>query len=157
MASLLSKVSTWIDEARSETADPSSQTFTDFGSTSKVWTGTNVVAKFVVLGFGPDDIRNKYLQPFEELCADIQRARSEEEAIKNQGENKMPTLHSSTLGLLEEFFTIMKNMYDHDQKFRDDFRVALVKTQENTKSKPAAKKGDWLTKGRPSFGSVLDY
>ena len=46
---------------------------------------------YQILGFGPDDIKNKYLQPFEELCADIQRARSEEEAIKNQGENKMPT------------------------------------------------------------------
>ena len=94
---------------------------------------------YQILGFGPEDIKSKYMQPFEQLCADIQRARTEEEAIKT--EQKMPTLHSSTLGLLEEFFTIMKNMYDNDQKFRDDFRVALVKTQEKSKAPSNSNKG----------------
>ena len=75
-----------------------------------------------------------------------------------QSEQKMPTLHVSTLGVLEEFFTVMHHIYDNDQKFRDDFRVALVKKQESFKNKTEkAKKGQWMAKGRPSFGSVLDY
>ena len=52
-----------------------------------------------------------------------------------QSEHKQPTVHTSTTGLLEEFFTVMHHIYDNDQKFREDFRVALVKKQENFKNK----------------------
>ena len=156
MIGLLSKVSNWIDTAKDEGPDQSCQTFNDYGQTSKVWTGTYAVAKFKVLGFGPEEFKEKYAEPYGQLVADIQ-SKKEEEA-KVQSEQKMPSLHVSTLGVLEEFFTVMHHIYDNDQKFRDDFRVALVKKQESFKNKTEkAKKGQWMAKGRPSFGSVLDY
>ena len=52
---LCSRVSNWMDEAKSDVFDNSCQSFQDFGSTAKVWTGTTAVAKFIVHGFGPDN------------------------------------------------------------------------------------------------------
>ena len=73
----------------------------------------------------------------------------------DDGNNKMPVLHANTLVILETFFTVMHHIYDKDQKFRDDFRVALIRTQEQTKNRTEGLKGQWLTKNRSS--TTLDY
>ena len=77
------------------------------------------------------------MKPLEEISADI-KLKTEEEAQENRfgrQENKVPVLQSSTMSILEGFFTVMEHIYSKDQKFRDDFRIALVKTQENFKNK----------------------
>jgi Fanconi anemia group J protein len=139
----------------SSTNDKSCQSFTDFGSTSKVWTGTNVVAKFIHHGFGPEHF-SAHKTAFDQVTSDI-KTRADEasnENMFNSEENKIPVLHTNTTVILEGFFTVMTHIYRNDQKFRDDFRVALVRTQEQVRS--AGSSGKWMSKGAGGATS-LDF
>ena len=149
----LSLVSNWIDEARGDLTDTTCQIFNDYGSTSRVWSGTNAVAKFIHHGFGPDTYK-QYATIYEKAHAEAKERSDEEKEERNFGAEapKTPSVHANTWGLLEGLFTVLGYLYEKDQKFREDFRVALVKTQD-FQSKKA--KGGWQSK-RSSF-SVLDY
>ena len=159
MVDMFQKLSTFIDEAKDETNDPACQVFNEFGSTSKVWTGTNAVARFNVHGLGPSTFKEEFVKPFEIIAADIKmKAEEDESRFSKNPESKVPVLTTATMSVIEGFFMVIQHLYDKDQKFRDDFRVALVKTQENFRNRGANKdnKG-WMSKGRGSMGTVLDY
>lgn len=105
-----------------------------------------MVAKFIHHGFGPEHY-NEYQKAFEHVTADIKMKTEEEsnEAKYNSsdGQYKSPVLHANTTAMLEGFFTVLGHIYNQDQKFRDDFRVALVRTQESfgNSGKQQGKKG----------------
>ena len=50
----------------------------------KVWTGTYAVAKFKVLGFGPEEFKEKYAEPYGQLVADIQSKKEEEAKVQSE-------------------------------------------------------------------------
>ena len=66
------------------------------------------------------------------------------EEDENRGkEKKSPVLHSNTEIVLEGFLLTLDYLYEQDHKFRDDFRVALVKKQEQ---KQTISSKNWLGK-----------
>ena len=133
------------------------QTFNEYGSTSLVWTGTLAVAKFNILGFGPDELKN-YESALNKIKEEI-NSRTEDEENKNRyskstGEHKLPMVHTNTLTIIDGFITVLNHIYQKGQKFRDDFKVALVKTQEKVRERglPSA----WMKKGQNSSFHI-DY
>ena len=142
LAKLASKLSNWIDEAKKDTmVGGECKVFDEFRATSYVWNGTQAVAKFMIQGFGPEDTR-RYKEDFVKVQRDKDMAMAEED--ENRGnEKKSPVLNSNTEGVLEGFLMTLDYLYEQDHKFRDDFRVALVKKQEQ---KQTISSKNWLGK-----------
>ena len=124
----------------------------------QVWSGTNAVAKFIHFGFGPDTYK-RYASLYEKAHSEAMEriaAEKEDRDFGAEGANaKSPSVHANTWTLLEGLVTVLGYLYEKDQKFRDDFRVALVKTQDFGSKKGAGGKGGWQSKR--SSVSVLDY
>ena len=131
------------------------QTFNEYGSTSLVWTGTLAVAKFNILGFGPDELKT-YESAYNKIKEEINSRTEDEENkySKSSGEHKLPMVHTNTLTIIDGFITVLNHIYQKGQKFRDDFKVALVKTQEKVRERglPNA----WMKKGQNSSFHI-DY
>ena len=147
---MASKLSNWIDEAKKETKDPTCRIIDEYKQTSRIWTGTNAVAHFVNQGFSPDTLK-EYTSALNKVEADIKMKADEEEGMRKQ-DKKLPMLHASTLTVIGEFLRALTHMYQKDQKFRDDFRVALVKKQRQNRITTST----WLSKNSQSTFS-LDY
>lgn len=153
LADMCSKISVWMDEAKSEDLGLGAESYKDYGSTSKVWTGTHIVAKFSVHGLGPDQY-NDQRKWFEEIMADV-KMRADEEGGYQDAKDKMPMVHANTTNVLEGFFTVMGFIYTKDQQFRDDFRVALVKSQEQQSRGGGG--NSWMSKGGPRTSLEFTY
>ena len=149
---MASKLSNWIDEAKKETKDPTCRIIDEYKQTSRIWTGTNAVAHFVNQGFGPDTLK-EYTSALNKVEADIKMKADDEEGMRKQ-DKKLPMLHATTITILDGFLTALSNMYRKDQRFRDDFRVALVKKQRQNRDN--IKQNTWLSKNSPSTFSI-DY
>ena len=139
---MASKLSNWIDEAKKETKDPTCRIIDEYKQTSRIWTGTNAVAHFVNQGFGPDTLK-EYTSALNKVEADIKMKADDEEGMRKQ-DKKLPMLHATTITILDGFLTALSNMYRKDQRFRDDFRVALVKKQRQNRDN--IKQNTWLSK-----------
>ena len=115
------------------------------------------MAKFIHFGFGPDTYK-RYATLYEKAHSEAMERIAAEKEDRDFGDEgasaKSPSVHANTWGLLEGLVTVLGYLYEKDQKFRDDFKVALVKTQDFG-SKKAGGKGGWQSK-RSSL-SVLDY
>ena len=112
------------------------------------------VAKFTAHGFGPNTYQ-KYLQRYQESYA-AAKAKTEEEASEKMfdpSQPKTPAVHANTWSLLEGLVTVLGYLYNKDQRFREDFKVALIKTQDMQSRKGG--KGGWQSKR--SSQSTLDF
>ncbi len=76
------------------------------------------------------------------------------------GFSDLPSIAASTLSVLEGFFMVLDYLMMHGMRHRDDYRVALTKTQvrggRNVAGAPASRPafGMWLGKGRTASGAA---
>ncbi len=54
---------------------------------------------------------------------------TEEEEEENGEKKDHPKLKTPTVDIIENFILVLGHLYLKDQRYRDDFRVALVKSQ----------------------------
>ncbi len=145
LALVCSQLSSWIDTFSGDLSD-----YRDFNSAAKIWTGTEIVALFEVHGIG----HTRYaamLQHMNLVVTEWQQASSGEDgAGEDSNKDDTPKLNPNTISLLEGFFLMLSNLYMHDMRHRDDYRVAITKTHvRNTEKKGSNNSlGSWLGKSK---------
>ena len=153
LALVCSTLSNFIDKNVANLTD-----FNDYNSQSKIWNGTEIVAEYQLSGLGPNDY-HKLKKCFDKVAAQWS-IKTEEEIETDSLDDKTnstdhPKIHSKTMNAMEGFLTVLNYLYMKDMRHRDDFRVALVKTQSrkqwtpNKGARGAKQKGfmgNWLNK-----------
>lgn len=98
-----------------------------YESTSKVWTGKEVVEIFQTLGITPDT--------FSELKQALASVMEKEERVGDEDELvELPTISSASSTVLKRLFIVLEYLYR--ERFADDYRVALQKTYAWTNQAP---------------------
>ena len=153
MATMCSTLCNWMDRHKNNLTD-----YNDFNSQSKVWNGTEVVAEFQLCGLGPDDyprLKNSLSKVAAQWAIKSEDESQEDgPSFDNESSSPNPKISTKTMNTLEGFITTLNYLFMKDSKHRDDFRVALVKTQARkqwtgNKGRPAKQKGSmggWLNK-----------
>ncbi|KAF0296920.1 Fanconi anemia group J [Amphibalanus amphitrite] len=136
MARMLSHISQWMDR-HSDRLDQ----YKEFDRGCRVFSGTEMVAHFTTMGIGHKEF------------PDIQRAYgaiiaeemdSSEEALQHY----VQRLTSGTTALLGGLVRELSFIYQDDMKYRDDFRVALMKSM--SRADGPGQRGGWLSSRRKS-------
>ena len=124
-----------------------------------MWNGTEIVGELNFWELGPEaypELRRAY----QVVEAEAKEQDFVEEMEEEMGHKSIkPRISTGTLALMEGFFTVINYLYMHDMKHRDDYRVALVKTQSRKplapQSQARAAISGWLSKSSPGPKSTL--
>ena len=159
LASVCSTLSNWMDKHVDNLTD-----YSDYNSQSKIWNGTEIVAEYQLSGLGPEDY-SRLKKNLEKVASQWSIKTEDEdsaEIIPNDKDdsNDTPKIHTKTMNIIEGFLTVLQYLYMKDMRHRDDFRVALIRTQSkkhwtpNRGSKGAKQQkssiGGWLSKSTSS-------
>ncbi|XP_037091335.1 LOW QUALITY PROTEIN: Fanconi anemia group J protein homolog [Pollicipes pollicipes] len=149
MARMLSHISQWMDR-HSDKLDQ----YREFDRSSKILTGTDMVAHFTSMGIGYD--------AFPELRASFTALMGEEleageEALRQQ--QHVQRLTSGTTALLGSLLRELGFIYGENMKHRDDFRIALVRSMARQQT-PSAQ-GGWQSArpraAQPAWALALHF
>ncbi|XP_043239518.1 Fanconi anemia group J protein homolog isoform X2 [Amphibalanus amphitrite] len=136
MARMLSHISQWMDR-HSDRLDQ----YKEFDRGCRVFSGTEMVAHFTAMGIGhkefPDIQRSYGAIIAEEMD-------NSEEALQHY----IQRLTSGTTALLGGLVRELSFIYQDDMKYRDDFRVALMKSM--SRADGPGQRGGWLSSRRKS-------
>ncbi len=156
MATLCSQLSSWMDSCKDSLLD-----YQDFNSSSKIWTGNEILAVFETMGVGQS--RFDFLHSHMQKVMEEWMANKEEDGRGGDGITEVPTVSAGTMDVLEGFFLVLNYLLIYGMRHRDDYRVALTKSQtrgrsenQGTSSAPASKPGlfgTWLGKGKGNKGA----
>jgi len=147
LAAFLSRLGTWMQKAAEDAKD-----YSDFNSSTKVWTGTSGMAEWNEILFYPEtygDIKIKLQEALKEQSAAFEQNNDDgfEEGYTNKVLSKM------TSDLLDGIFSVLDFMHRKDSLYRDDYRMSVVKAQERKKG---GKARGWTGKGDvPSLVSTV--
>ena len=158
LAAICSTLCNWMDKHVHNLTD-----YSDFNSQSKIWNGTEIVAEYQLSGLGPEDY-SRLKRSLDKVYAQwsIKTDDDEKEMSSDSTENSNddPKIHTKTMNTMEGFLTVLSYLYMKDMRYRDDFRVALIKTQSrkqwtpNRSSRGAKQQkgfmGSWLNKSSVS-------
>jgi len=160
MVQACSKFSKWMGSHSDRLND-----YQDYNSQSKVWNGTEIVAEFNYWELGPanyTELRKCYQIVVDETQAEAFDDQEEDGGGGKNWQQKMkPRVSAATLSMLEGFFTVTNYLYMNDMKHRDDYRVALIKTQSRkggaSGGGPGKRSGlfsGWISKSETATGSA---
>ncbi|KAG0721054.1 Fanconi anemia group J [Chionoecetes opilio] len=117
----MSALNGWIEENKDNLSD-----YTDYGSSGKIHTGTEIIAIFEDLGIRRDN--------FDGLVSVVD--------VEEQEDEKR--LSSVPKTVLENLFLVLRFLFFENMKYKDDYRVALVK--EMVKKKSGQKVDGWINR-----------
>ncbi|XP_030599345.1 Fanconi anemia group J protein isoform X2 [Archocentrus centrarchus] len=112
----------WIQESQSLMSDR------DYETSSKVWSGRDVVSIFHTLGITPDtfNIMKENLAAVLEKEESVGVVNGKEEMVQ------IPTINSLTSIMLKNLFMVLDFLFRGNCRFAEDYRVALQKSYEWT-------------------------
>ncbi|XP_063613872.1 Fanconi anemia group J protein homolog, partial [Penaeus indicus] len=125
LASMLSALSGWVDQNSDKLTD-----YTEFDRSGKIFTGTQMIASLDMLGIGNDKIGD--LKHCFRVVTDDQ-----------DPDDLNPRISSNTNMLLKSLFLMYEFLFMDDMKYRDDYRIAIVKAQTRKRGPNAS---GWLGK-----------
>eukprot|EP00092_Neocalanus_flemingeri_P038788 GFUD01042231.1.p1 GENE.GFUD01042231.1~~GFUD01042231.1.p1 ORF type:complete len:1506 (+),score=423.98 GFUD01042231.1:334-4518(+) len=136
LAAFLSRLGTWMQKSAEDAKD-----YTDFNSSTKVWSGTAGLAEWNEIVFYPES--------YQDIKSKLQEAVKEQSAASEQNddgfeEGQTKIMSKKTSDLMEGIFTALDFMHRKDSRYRDDFKMSVVKGQERKKGGKA--KG-WTGRG----------
>ncbi|XP_066975355.1 Fanconi anemia group J protein homolog isoform X1 [Macrobrachium rosenbergii] len=114
LSQALSALSGWIELNKDNLND-----YKEFDRSGRILSGTDMVANLTNLKLGPDR--------YEELRKCFQMVSADQDPEENN-----PRLKGPTTIFLKSFFLMLNILYMDEMKFRDDYRIALVRTQVRT-------------------------
>nr|XP_027227280.1 Fanconi anemia group J protein homolog [Penaeus vannamei] len=125
LASMLSALSGWVDQNSDKLTD-----YTEFDRSGKIFTGTQMIASLDMLGIGNDKIGEL------KRCFNVVTDDQDPEDLN-------PRISSNTSMLLKSLFLMYEFLYMDNMKYRDDYRIAIVKSQTRKRAPNAS---GWLGK-----------
>ena len=154
VADTLSHLSQWIDGSKDQLND-----YTSFDSSSKIWTGQEIAGVFKVYGIDERTLANDLKPAVEAVVAEwrenVEAEREERSANFDPDVQKIPTLHSNTVSLIDGFLMVLDYLYVDGLRHLGDYRVALTKAQVKKKFKPSKPISGWYnSKNSSDAGGV---
>jgi DNA repair helicase Rad3 len=142
LSKVLSHLAQWIDGHRDQLTD-----YTTFDSSSKIWTGQEIAAVFKVYGIDERSIETIKANS-DKVIAEWKASMESKDETFDPDEKKLPSLHSNSAALLENFVMVLQYLFLDGLKHLGDYRVALTKTQikqkkQNNFSKPKQSAAAW--------------
>ncbi|XP_071448454.1 Fanconi anemia group J protein homolog [Hetaerina americana] len=136
----LSILGTWMDKTKDSIND-----YRDFNQASQVWTGTQLSAIFSNLGIGEDRFAEMkaHLKMMDEAGSDEMTDEWDDQGTSNQKRS----MSAATKTTLEGLFLILENIIGSGKSFRDDYRIALVRSLTRDYRSPGEENG-WLQSRR---------
>jgi len=135
LAAFLSRLGTWIQKAADDAND-----YSDFNSSTKVWSGTAGLAEWNEIVFYPEN--------YEAIKMKLQEALKEQKTALEQNDDDNPgltkVLSKKSSDLIGGIFSVLDFMHRKDSVYRDDYKMSVVRAQERKKGGKA--KG-WTGKG----------
>jgi len=142
LADFCSRLAGWMQRSIEE----GKPDYSEFNSTSRVWTGTKGVAEWNELVFAPSSYGSiKYM--IEAALKEQAQAQSEQEA----GEEPSPALSKKASEVLEGMLMLLEYMFIKDSVYRDDYRMAVMRSQTR---KRGGNRG-WVGKGENAMVTVI--
>ncbi|XP_071541699.1 Fanconi anemia group J protein homolog isoform X2 [Panulirus ornatus] len=129
---MLNALNGWVDLNSDKLTD-----YLEFNRSSKIFTGTEMIATLDHLGIGPNSF------PEFQRCLDTLTEDTDPEELK-------PRLNSTTTAMLKNLFLIYDFLIMDDMKYRDDYRIALIRVQARKNAVPNA--SGWISRGRSTVG-----
>ncbi|CAL4225614.1 unnamed protein product, partial [Meganyctiphanes norvegica] len=128
LAKILSSLSGWIVENSENLND-----YTEFDRSGKIFSGTEMIAILDNMGYSKsrlEEVKGCFVALTEEN--------------DSQDENEI-TISANTKQLLGELFMVLHFLFKDNMKYRDDYKIALVKAQQRKKVEGI---GTWIDKSR---------
>jgi len=141
LADFCSRLANWMQKCIETKPD-----YSDWNSSSRVWKGSNAMAEWNEQVFAPSNYGT--IKAWVDEALKEQAAANEEQ----EGEESIPILSKKASEVLEGVFMLLEYMYTRDSMYRDDYRMAVVKSQTRKKGGGGGK--GWLAKGENSTNLV---
>ena len=121
VADTLSHLSQWIDGSKDQLND-----YTSFDSSSKIWTGQEIAGVFKVYGIDERTVANDLKPAVEAVVAEwkenVEAEREERSSNFDPDVQKIPTLHSNTVSLIDGFLTVLEYLFVDGLRHLGDYR-----------------------------------
>ncbi|XP_069948696.1 Fanconi anemia group J protein homolog isoform X4 [Cherax quadricarinatus] len=132
LSCMLNALSEWVNKNSDKLTD-----YVDFDRAGKIFKGTEMIANLELLGIGYD----KYM----ELKGYLSKLTADPDP-----EDENPRINSSTSTLLKNLFLMYHFLFMDNMKYRDDYRIAIVRAQ--TRKKGAMTAGGWYSSKKSTVG-----
>ena len=143
LADFCSRLANWMQKCVDSKPD-----YSDFNSSSRVWTGTSGIAEWNEMVFAPSNY-TAVKSMLEDALKEQAAATEEQEA----GEENTRILSKKATDVLDGIFMLLEYMNTRESIYRDDYRMAVVRTQ--ARKKGGAGKG-WMGKGENALVNVIN-
>ena len=121
VADTLSHLSQWIDGSKDQLND-----YTSFDSSSKIWTGQEIAGVFKVYGIDERTVANDLKPAVEAVVAEwkenVEAEREERSSNFDPDVQKIPTLHSNTVSLIDGFLMVLDYLFVDGLRHLGDYR-----------------------------------
>ena len=144
LATFLSHLANWMQEASELSPD-----YTEFKSSTKVWSGTAGLAELTGRVFHPltyNDVKQRLEAALKEQSEALQQT---EEGWE---EGSAAVLGKKTSDLLGGIFTLLDFMHRKDARYREDYKISVVRAQE--RKRKGARAAGWTGKGDTALEQV---
>ena len=125
VADTLSHLSQWIDGSKDQLND-----YTSFDSSSKIWTGQEIAGVFKVYGIDERTVANDLKPAVEAVVAEwkenVEAEREERSSNFDPDVQKIPTLHSNTVSLIDGFLMVLDYLFVDGLRHLGDYRYEFL-------------------------------